>query len=75
MTSSIKTVFAEEFNTHYEFYKEYDDIVMHKENKQIFKANFKDGIVQLVPLSNDAAIQKIELGLSEFAKELKRQGF
>ena len=48
---------------------------MHKENAQVFKANFKDGMVQLVPLSNDAAIQKIELGLSEFAKELKRQGF
>jgi len=75
VTSSIKTVFAEEFSTHYEFYKEYDDIVIHKENKQIFKANFKDGMVQIVPLSNDEAIQKIELGLSEFAKELKRQGF
>jgi hypothetical protein len=75
MTSSVKTVFAEEFSTHYEFYKEYDDIVMHKENKEIFKANFKDGMVQLVPLSNDEAIKKIELGLSEFAKELKRQGF
>ena len=75
MTSSVKTVFAEEFSTHYEFYKEYDDIVIHKDNKQVFKANFKDGMVQLVPLSNGAAIQKIELGLSEFAKELKRQGF
>jgi hypothetical protein len=75
MTSSVKTVFAEEFSTHYEFYKEYDDIVMNKENKQIFKANFKDGMVQIVPLSNDEVIQKIELGLSEFAKELKRQGF
>jgi len=75
MTSSVKTVFAEEFSTHYEFYKEYDDIVMNKENRQIFKANFKDGMVQIVPLSNDEAIQKIELGLSEFAKELKRQGF
>jgi hypothetical protein len=75
MTSSIKTVFAEEFSIQYEFYKEYDDIVMHKENKEIFKANFKDGMVQLVPLSNDEAIKKIELGLSEFAKELKRQGF
>ncbi len=75
MTSSVKTVFSEEFSTHYAFYKEYDDVVIHKENKQVFKANFKDGMVQLVPLSNDEAIQKIELGLSEFAKELKRQGF
>ncbi|MCF6172961.1 MAG: hypothetical protein L3J44_04170, partial [Campylobacteraceae bacterium] len=74
MTSSAKTVFAEEFSIHYEFYKEYDDVVIHKDNKQIFKANFKDGMVQLVPLSNDTAIQKIELGLSEFAKELKKQG-
>jgi hypothetical protein len=74
MTSSVETVFAEEFSKDYEFYKEYDDVVMHKENRQVFKANFKDGMVQLVPLSNNAAIQKIELGLSEFAKELKRQG-
>ena len=50
-------------------------LTLSKENGQVFKANFKDSIVQLVPLSNDAAIQKIELGLSEFAKELKRQGF
>ncbi|MFK5938107.1 MAG: hypothetical protein QM497_06885 [Sulfurimonas sp.] len=75
MTNSVKTVFAEEFSTHYEFYKEYDDVVIHKENRQVFKANFKDGMVQLVPLSSDTAMQKIELGLSEFAKELKRQGF
>jgi len=73
--NQVITVMSEEFSEDYEFYKEYDDIVMHKENKQIFKANFKDGMVQLVPLSNDKAIQKIELGLSEFAKELKRQGF
>ena len=75
MQNQVITVMSEEFSEDYEFYKEYDDIVMHKENKQIFKANFKDGMVQLVPLSNDKAIQKIELGLSEFAKELKRQGF
>jgi uncharacterized protein YrzB (UPF0473 family) len=75
MTSSVKTIFIEEFNQNYTFYKGYDDIVMYKENRQIFKANFKNGMVQLVPLSNDEAIQKIELGLSEFAKELKRQGF
>ena len=75
MISSVKIVFAEEFSIHYDFYKEYEDIVMHKENKQIFKANFKDGMMQLVPLSTDEAIQKIELDLSEFAKELRRQGF
>ena len=46
--SSVKTVFAEEFSTHYEFYKEYDDVVMHKENGQVFKANFKDGMVHLI---------------------------
>ena len=71
----IKNIMSEEFTKNYEFYKEYDDVVIHKENRQVFKANFKDGMVQLIPLSNDAAIQKIELGLSEFAKELKRQGF
>jgi hypothetical protein len=32
-------------------------------------------MIQLVPLSDDEAIQKIEFGLNEFAKELKRQGF
>ncbi len=71
----INNIMSEEFTKNYEFYKEYDDVVIHKENRPVFKANFKDGMVQLVPLSNDAAIQKIELGLSEFAKELKRQGF
>ncbi len=46
-----------------------------KKMDKFLKPTSKNGIVQLVPLSNDAAIQKIELGLSEFAKELKRQGF
>lgn len=49
--------------------------ILPKENGQVFKTNFKDGMVQLVSLSNDATIQKIEFGLSEFAKELKRQRF
>ena len=50
-------------------------MVIHKETEQIFKTNFVNGMVQLVPVSNQTAMEKIEQGLSEFAKELKRQGF
>ena len=65
----VKTVMQEEFT------KNYDDMVIHKETEQVFKTNFINGIVHLVPVSNQTAMEKIEQGLSEFAKELKRQGF
>lgn len=71
----VKTVMQEEFTKNYDFYKDYDDMVIHKETKQIFKTNFINGMVQLVSVSNQTAMEKIEQGLSEFAKELKRQGF
>jgi uncharacterized protein YrzB (UPF0473 family) len=71
----VKTVMQEEFVKEYDFYKDYDDMVIHKETEQIFKTNFVNGMVQLVPVSNLTAMEKIEQGLSEFAKELKRQGF
>ncbi|PLY12942.1 MAG: hypothetical protein C0628_07615 [Sulfurimonas sp.] len=71
----ILTVMQEEFTKNYDFYKDYDDMVIHKETEQVFKTNFINGIVQLVPVSNNTAMKKIEQGLSEFVKELKRQGF
>ncbi len=71
----VQTVMQEELTKNYDFYKDYDDMVIHKETEQIFKTNFINGIVQLVSVSNNTAVEKIEQGLSEFAKELKRQGF
>jgi len=71
----VKTVMQEEFTKNYDFYKDYDDMVIHKETEQIFKTNFINGMIQLVAVSNHTAMEKIEQGLSEFAKELKRQGF
>jgi hypothetical protein len=68
----ILIVMQEEFVKEYEFYKDYDDMVIHKETEQIFKTNFLNGMVQLVPVSNNTAMEKIEQGLSEFAKELKK---
>ncbi len=41
MTSSVKTVFAEEFSKNYEFYKEYDDVVMHKKIDKFLKPTSK----------------------------------
>ncbi len=75
MEQKVFNVMSEEFTRNYDFYKDYDDIVMHKETEQIFKTNFINGMVQLVPVSNQTAIEKIEQGLSEFVRELKRQGF
>jgi len=50
-------------------------MVINKKKEQIFKTNFINGMVQLVSVSNHTAIEKIEQGLGEFVKELKRQGF
>ena len=75
MEQKVFRVMSEEFTKNYDFYKDYDDMVIHKETEQIFKTNFINGMVQLVPVSNNTAMEKIEQGLSEFAKELKRQGF
>jgi hypothetical protein len=61
----VKTVMQEEFTKHYDFHKDYDDMVINKETGQIFKSNFINGIVQLVPVSNNTAVEKIEQGLSE----------
>lgn len=71
----VKIIMQEEFTKNYDFYKDYEDMVIHKETEQIFKTNFINGMVQLVPVSNHMAMEKIEQGLSAFAKELKRQGF
>jgi hypothetical protein len=61
----VQTVMQEEFTKSYDFYKDYDDMVIHKETEQIFKTNFINGIVQLVSVSNNTAVEKIEQGLSE----------
>lgn len=71
----VKTVMQEEFVKEYDFYKDYDDMVIHKETEQIFETNFINGMVQLVPVSNHTAMEKIEQSMSEFVQELKRQGF
>lgn len=62
----VKTVIQEEFVKEYGFYKDYDDMVMHKETEEIFKINFINGTVQLVPVNNHKAMEKIEQGMSEF---------
>ncbi|WP_158004563.1 hypothetical protein [Campylobacter fetus] len=46
----ILTVMQEEFTKNYDFYKDHDDMVIHKETEQIFKTNFINGMVQLVPV-------------------------
>ena len=61
----VQTVMQEELTKNYDFYKDYDDMVIHKETEQIFKTNFINGIVQLVSVSNNTAVEKIEQGLSE----------
>ncbi|MCG3656396.1 hypothetical protein [Aliarcobacter butzleri] len=75
MEQKVFSVMSEEFTKNYNFYKDYDDMVIHKETEQIFKTNFINGMVQLVPVSNHTAMQKIEQGMMEFVQELKREGF
>lgn len=75
MEQKVFRVMSEEFTKNYDFYKDYDDMVIHKETEQIFKTNFINGMVQLVPVSNHTAMQKIEQGMMEFVQELKREGF
>lgn len=75
MNPEVKTIMSDEFAKDYNFYKDYDDIVIHKKSHQIFKANFISGRVQLVPLSNQSAMEKIEAGMNAFVKQLKKEGF
>lgn len=71
----VLTVMSDEFRASYDLYEDYDDMVIHKTSKQIFKLNFVNGIAQLVPVSNEAAITKIESGMQSFIDMLKKQGF
>ena len=71
----ILTVISDEFRASYDLYEDYDDMVIHKTSKQIFKLNFVNGMAQLVPVSNKAAITKIESGMQLFVDMLKKQGF
>lgn len=56
----VLTVMSDEFRFSYDFYEDYDDMVIHKTSRQIFKLNFINGMAQLVPVSNETAINKIE---------------
>ena len=40
MEQKVFSVMSEEFTKNYNFYKDYDDMVIHKETEQIFKTNF-----------------------------------
>lgn len=71
----VLTVMSDEFRAFYDLYEDYDDMVIHKLSKQIFKLNFINGIAQLVPVSNEAAITKIESGMQLFIDMLKKQRF
>ena len=71
----VLTVMSDEFRASYGLYEDYDDMVIHKISRQIFKLNFVNGMAQLVPVSNDVAIIKIESGMQSFVDMLKKQGF
>lgn len=71
----VLIVMSDEFRASYDFYEGYDDMVIHKTSKQIFKLNFVNGMAQLVPISNETAITKIEFGMQSFVEMLKKQGF
>lgn len=71
----VLIVMSDEFRVSYDLYKDYDDLVIHKTSKQIFKLNFVNGMAQLVPVSNETAITKIEFGMQSFVEMLKKQGF
>jgi len=71
----VLTVMSDEFRASYDFYEEYDDMVIHKISRQIFKLNFVHGMAQLLPVSNEAAINIIESSMQSFVEMLKKQGF
>lgn len=71
----VFTIMSDEFRASYNLYEDYDDLVIHKTSKQIFKLNFVNGMAQLVPVSNETAITKIESGMQSFVEMLKKQGF
>ena len=71
----VLTVMSDEFRSSYDLYEDYDDMVIHKTSKQIFKLNFINGMAQLAPVSNETAIKKIESGMQSFVEMLKKQGF
>lgn len=71
----VLTVRSDEFRANYDLYEDYDDLVIHKTSRQVYKLNFINGMAQLVPVSNEAAITKIESGMQSFVDMLKEQGF
>lgn len=71
----VLTVMSDEFRASYDFYEGYDDMVIHKSSRQIFKINFVHGMAQLVPVSNETAMNTIESDMQPFVAMLKKQGF
>ncbi|ARU47568.1 hypothetical protein [Sulfurospirillum diekertiae] len=71
----VLTVMSDEFKASYDFYQDYEDMVIHKITRKIFKINFVHGMAQLVPVSNEKAINKIEFGMQSFVEMLRKQGF
>ena len=41
MEQKVFSVMSEEFTKNYDFYKDYDDMVIHKETEQIFKTQLQ----------------------------------
>jgi hypothetical protein len=66
-------VMSDEFSKEYEFYKHFEDFVLHKESEQIFKAFYENGLMYLLPVSNKTAMEKLEKGLGEFVLKLKKE--
>lgn len=75
LNEEVLIVMSDEFRASYDLYEDYDDMVIHKISRQVFKLNFINGMAQLVPVSNDVAITKIESSMQSFVDMLKKQGF
>ncbi|WP_187648725.1 hypothetical protein [Nitrosophilus labii] len=76
MENKVFNVDSERFSKEYEFLDGYDDYVVNKKTKIVYKSNFVNGIVQLVEVSNLEALGKIEEGFKEFREKLaKEMGF
>ncbi len=71
----VLIVMSDEFRASYDFYEGHNDMVIHKSSRQIFKINFVRGMAQLVPVSNEPAINKIKASMQPFVEMLKKQGF
>jgi hypothetical protein len=69
----VFTIDNETLTKNYKFLDQYDGYVAHKETGLVYKANFINGFVQLIEVSNLEALEKIEKGLEEFGKQLAQE--